>query len=136
MNLSGLTGVLAAANVSADGVASFTTPWYATVSARYAVNDRLTLNAQVNQIGWSEFDAIRVTYGTSGSSTIVQDYDDVTSGAIGFDYKIDPTMTVRAGLGYDPTPTYPGRRPVPLHRRSVEEHGLHDLRRRRDLYRH
>lgn len=105
VNISGLTGVLAAANVSADGVASFNTPWYATVSARYAVNDRLTLNAQVNQIGWSEFDAIRVTYGASGSSTIVQDYDDVTSGAIGFDYKIDPTMTVRAGLGYDPTPT-------------------------------
>ena len=105
VNISGLTGVLAGTNVSADGQASFTTPWYATVSARYAVNDRLTLNAQVNQIGWSEFDAIRVTYGASGSSTIVQDYDDVTTGALGFDYKIDPTMTFRAGLGYDPTPT-------------------------------
>ena len=105
VNISGLTGVLAAANVSADGQASFTTPWYATLSARYAVNDRLTLNAQVNQIGWSEFDAIRVTYGATGASTIVQDYDDVTTGAIGFDYKIDPSMTFRAGLGYDPTPT-------------------------------
>ena len=105
VNISGLTGALAAANVSADGVASFNTPWYATVSARYAVNDRLTLNAQVNQIGWSEFDAIRVTYGPNGRSTIVQDYDDVTTGAIGFDYKIDPSMTFRAGLGYDPTPT-------------------------------
>ena len=105
VNISGLTGVLAGANVSADGGASFTTPWYATVSARYAVNDRLTLNAQVNQIGWSEFDAIRVTYGANGRSTIVQDYDDVTTGAIGFDYKIDPSMTFRAGLGYDPTPT-------------------------------
>nr|WP_314122532.1 outer membrane protein transport protein [uncultured Brevundimonas sp.] len=105
VNISGLTGVLAAAIVSADGQASFTTPWYATLSARYAVNDRLTLNAQVNQIGWSEFDAIRVTYGATGSSTIVQDYDDVTTGALGFDYKIDPTMTFRAGVGYDPTPT-------------------------------
>lgn len=105
VNISGLTGVLAGANVSADGQASFTTPWYATLSARYAVNDRLTLNAQVNQIGWSEFDAIRVTYGATGSSTIVQDYDDVTTGALGFDYKIDPTMTFRAGVGYDPTPT-------------------------------
>ena len=38
---SGLTGALAAANVSADGTAKFTTPWYATLSARYAVNDRL-----------------------------------------------------------------------------------------------
>lgn len=105
VNISGLTGTLAANNVSADGVASFNTPWYATVSARYAVNDRLTLNAQVNQIGWSEFDAIRVSFGATGRSTIVQDYDDVTTGAIGFDYKIDPSMTFRAGLGYDPTPT-------------------------------
>ena len=104
VNISGLTGLLAGANVSADGGATFTTPWYATVSARYAVNDRLTLNAQVNQIGWSEFDAIRVAY-TGGGSTIVQDYDDVTTGAIGVDYMIDPTMTVRAGIGYDPTPT-------------------------------
>ena len=105
VNISGLTGLLAGANVSADGTAKFTTPWYATVSARYAVNDRLTLNAQVNQIGWSKFDAIRVNYGANGASTIVQDYDDVTTGAVGFDYKIDPTMTFRAGVGYDPTPT-------------------------------
>ena len=105
VNISGLTGVLAGANVSADGTAKFTTPWYATLSARYAVNDRLTLNAQVNQIGWSKFDAIRVNYGATGASTIVQDYDDVTTGAVGFDYKIDPTMTFRAGVGYDPTPT-------------------------------
>ncbi|MDQ1155359.1 OmpP1/FadL family transporter [Brevundimonas sp. SORGH_AS_0993] len=105
VNISGLTGVLAGANVSADGAARFTTPWYATVSARYAVNDRLTLNAQVNQIGWSKFDAIRINYGATGASTIVQDYDDVTTGALGFDYKIDPTMTFRAGVGYDPTPT-------------------------------
>ena len=105
VNISGLTGVLAGANVSADGTAKFTTPWYATLSARYAVNDRLTLNAQVNQIGWSKFDAIRVNYGATGASTIVQDYDDVTTGAVGFDYKMDPTMTFRAGVGYDPTPT-------------------------------
>jgi len=105
VNISGLTGLLAAANTSSDGVATFNTPWYATLAARYAVNDKLTLNAQVNQIGWSEFDAIRVTYGATGSSTIVQDYDDVTTGSVGFDYKIDPTMTVRAGIGYDPTPT-------------------------------
>ena len=104
VTVSGLAGALAAANFSAGGTASFNTPWFATLSARYHVNDRLTLNAQVNQIGWSEFDAIRVAY-TGGGSTIVQDYDDVTTGAIGVDYKIDPTMTVRAGVGFDPTPT-------------------------------
>ena len=109
VNISGLTGALAVANVSTDGTASFNTPWFATVSARYAVNDRLTLNAQVNRIGWSEFDAIRVAYNTSNTA-IVQDYKDVTTGAIGFDYAVDPTMTVRAGVAYDPTPTQDGHR--------------------------
>jgi len=107
--ISGLTGLLAAANVETDGVATFNTPWFATVSARYAVTDRLTLNAQVNRIGWSEFDAIRVAYGAGGTE-IRQDYKDVTTGAIGFDYQIDPTMVVRGGIGYDPTPTQDGQR--------------------------
>ena len=109
VTISGLTGALAAGNVATDGVASFNTPWFATLSARYAVTDRLTLNAQVNRIGWSEFDAIRVAYGTGGTE-IRQDYDDVTTGAIGFDYQVDPTMVVRGGIGFDPTPTQDGQR--------------------------
>ena len=109
VNISGLTGALAVANVSADGTASFNTPWFATLSARYHVNDKLTLNGQVNRIGWSEFDAIRVAYNTSNTA-IVQDYKDVTTGAIGFDYAVDPTMTVRAGVAYDPTPTQDAHR--------------------------
>nr|WP_314436758.1 outer membrane protein transport protein [uncultured Brevundimonas sp.] len=109
VNISGLTGALAVANVSANGSANFTTPWFATVSGRYHVNDKLTLNAQVNRIGWSEFDAIRVAYNTNNTA-IVQDYKDVTTGAVGFDYAVDPTMTVRAGVAYDPTPTQAGHR--------------------------
>ncbi|GAA0644666.1 OmpP1/FadL family transporter [Brevundimonas lenta] len=102
--ITGLLGPLAPANVDTDGTASFSTPWFATASVRYAVNDRLTLNAQVNRIGWSEFDAIRVSY-PGGGDTIVQDYKDVTTGAIGFDYQVDDILTVRGGIGYDPTPT-------------------------------
>ena len=77
---------------------------------RYAVNDKLTLNAQVNRIGWSEFDAIRVAYGAAGGDTIVQDYKDVTTGAIGFDYVANDRVTFRGGVGYDPTPTQDGER--------------------------
>ncbi|KQW82352.1 OmpP1/FadL family transporter [Brevundimonas sp. Root1279] len=102
--ISGLLGPLAGANVESEGVAAFNTPWFATVSARYAVNDRLTLNAQVNRIGWSEFDAIRVSYPTGGD-TIAQNYTDVTTGAVGFDYQATDRVTVRGGVGYDPTPT-------------------------------
>jgi len=102
--ISGLLGPIAAGNVTTSGVASFNTPWFATASVRYAVTDKLTLNAQVNRIGWSEFDAIRVAYGTGGD-VIVQDYKDVTTGAVGFDYAASDRLTLRGGVGYDPTPT-------------------------------
>ena len=102
--VAGLVGPLLGANVSSPGVASFNTPWFAALSARYAVNDKLTLNAQVNRIGWSEFDAIEVVYPTGGQ-TIVQDYKDVTTGAVGFDYAYTDKLTFRGGVGYTPTPT-------------------------------
>ncbi|RZJ41875.1 MAG: long-chain fatty acid transporter [Brevundimonas sp.] len=104
VNISGLLGPIAAGNVSTTGTASFNTPWYASASVRYALTDKLTLNAQVNRIGWSEFDAIRVAYGTGGD-VIVQDYKDVTTGSVGFDYEASDRLTVRGGVGYDPTPT-------------------------------
>ncbi|CAN5193468.1 outer membrane protein transport protein [soil metagenome] len=107
--ITGLLGPIAAGNVSGDGSASFSTPWYASASVRYAVTDKLTLNAQVNRVGWSEFDAIRVAYATGGD-TFIQDYKDVTTGAVGFDYAMNDTVTFRGGVGYDPTPTRDGER--------------------------
>jgi long-chain fatty acid transport protein len=108
--ITGLLGPIAAGNFTGSGTASFSTPWYATASVRYAVTDKLTLNAQVNRIGWSEFDAIRVRYGAAGGDTIVQDYKDVTTGAVGFDYAMNDEVTFRGGVGYDPTPTQDGER--------------------------
>ncbi|MNV21868.1 Outer membrane protein P1 precursor [compost metagenome] len=103
--ISGLLAPLpAAANVSTPGTASFNTPWFASASVRYAVNDKLTLNAQVNRIGWSEFQAIDVEY-AGQSAPIEQNYKDVTTGAIGADYALNDKVTLRAGVGYDPTPT-------------------------------
>jgi len=104
VTVAGLLGPLAGANVSTGGKASFNTPWFASASVRYAVNDKLTLNAQVNRIGWSEFDAITVEY-TGGGDVIHQNYKDVTTGAIGLDYALSDKTTLRAGVGYDPTPT-------------------------------
>lgn len=102
--IAGLVGPLAGANIATEGVAGFNTPWFASASVRYRLNDKLTLNAQVNRIGWSEFDAIEVAY-PGGGQTIVQDYKDVTTGAIGFDYAATDKLTFRGGLGYTPTPT-------------------------------
>ncbi len=104
--ISGLVGPLEGANVDTAGTegayvdtagtAGFSTPSFLAASVRYHATDRLTLNAQVNRIGWSEFDAIRVVYPTGGQ-TIVQDYKDVTTGAVGFDYAAPDTLTVRGG---------------------------------------
>ncbi|WP_240387347.1 OmpP1/FadL family transporter [Brevundimonas naejangsanensis] len=99
-----LTGPLAPNSVSTAGAARFNTPWFASASVRYAVTDSLTLNAQVDRIGWSEFDAIRVEF-PNGGDVIRQDYKDVTTGAIGLDYALSDKTTLRAGVGYDPTPT-------------------------------
>lgn len=102
--VSGLLGPLAGANANLHGRASFTTPWIATLGARWRVTDRLTLDAQAQRLGWSEFDAIRVTT-TGPTQTIVQGYRDTTSGGVGFDYAANPRLTLRAGVQYDPTPT-------------------------------
>ncbi|MET0274787.1 MAG: outer membrane protein transport protein [Phenylobacterium sp.] len=100
----GLLGPLAAANVDAPGKASFTTPWIATVGARWRVTDALTLDAQVQRLGWSEFDAIHVQ-APAGPQTLAQGYKDTTSAALGLDYAVNERLTLRAGAQYDPTPT-------------------------------
>jgi long-chain fatty acid transport protein len=100
----GLLGPLAAGNVDASGSANFTTPWIATLGARWQVTDRLTLDAQAQRFGWSEFDAIRVST-TAGTQAIAQNYRDTTSGGVGADFAVNPKLTLRAGVQYDPTPT-------------------------------
>jgi len=94
----------AAANRVTDASATFTTPWIATLGARYALTDQLTLNGQVQRIGWGEFDAIRIR-SPAGLQVIEQNYKDVTTGGVGVDYAMNPALTLRAGVQYDPTPT-------------------------------
>jgi long-chain fatty acid transport protein len=104
VTVSGLLGPLAAANTSGPASASFTTPWIATAGLRYGLTDRLTLDAQIQRMGWSEFDAITVNTGPS-TQVLAQNYKDTTSGGVGADFKVSEALTLRAGVQYDPTPT-------------------------------
>ena len=106
VSVSGLLGPLAAANLASGGRADFSTPWIATLGVRWKATDRLTLNAQVQRIGWSAFDAITVTAG-GASQVVAQDYRDTTVAALGLDYvpAAAPDWTLRAGVQHDPTPT-------------------------------
>lgn len=101
----GLVGPLAGANRDTGGSANFSTPWIATLGARWQATDKLALNAQVQRIGWSEFDAITVDFEGGGGETLSQNYNDVTTGGVGLDYAVNDRLTLRAGVQYDPTPT-------------------------------
>jgi long-chain fatty acid transport protein len=104
VEIAGLLGPAAAANVAAPAAASFKTPSILTLSGRFKVMDRLTLDGQVQYSQWSRFDAIRVNAG--GRTTVIpQGYQDTASAAVGADYELDPTWTLRAGVQFDPTPT-------------------------------
>ena len=100
----GLLGPLAGQNGVLAASARFSTPWIAVVGARYSLNDHWTLNAQVQRVGWSVFDAIRIQ-SPAGPTVIPQGYHDTTTGAVGVDYTLGPKLTLRAGVAYDPTPT-------------------------------
>ncbi|ATQ42330.1 OmpP1/FadL family transporter [Caulobacter mirabilis] len=105
VEVSGLLGPAAAANMKIDGQASFTTPWIATLGARWRLGEKTTLNAQIQRVGWSEFESIHVALPAGRSQSIEQNYEDTTTAAVGVDYQWRPDWTLRAGVQYDPTPT-------------------------------
>ncbi len=102
--VAGLVGPLAPVNREVGGSAAFTTPWIATLGARWQATDQLALNAQIQRIGWSEFESIDVKF-AGGGENLFQGYEDVTSGGVGLDYAVNDKLTLRAGVQYDPTPT-------------------------------
>jgi long-chain fatty acid transport protein len=106
--ISGLLGPLAGSNMSASTTARFTTPWQLIVGARAPVGGALTLNAQVVRFGWSRFDAIRVAAPLNQAT--VENYRDTWSVAFGVDARVNPLLTLRAGIQFDQTPTRDGFR--------------------------
>jgi long-chain fatty acid transport protein len=104
VELNGSPSIAALVNARANGTADFTTPWIATVGARYRILPRLTLDVQAERFGWSEFDSIKVNAGPILSENIVEGYRDTTSGAVGLDYDATDKWVLRAGVGYDQSP--------------------------------
>jgi long-chain fatty acid transport protein len=103
VEISGLTGPLAARNVTADTTATFTTPWQLIVGARVGVTSGLTLNTQVTRFGWSKFERIEIA--APVSNAIEQNYKDTWAVSVGIDQAVGERLTLRAGLSVDETPT-------------------------------
>lgn len=104
LSLTGLQAPLDAANFAAPATTRFSTPWTVTAAVQWRITPQLTLNAQVQRAGWSEYDVIDVAF--AGQSVgIAQNFSDTTSVAVGFDYALNDRWTIRGGLGSDETPT-------------------------------
>lgn len=100
--VSGLLGPLAGQNGSVDTAARFTTPWQASIGARYAITRTVTLDGTVTRFGWNKFAAIALA--APVNAAIPENYRNTWSYAGGVDIDVSPTWTVRGGIQRDLTP--------------------------------
>ncbi|HVI30726.1 OmpP1/FadL family transporter [Phenylobacterium sp.] len=104
LSMTGLAGPLATANFDAPAKVGFSTPWTLTVAGRWQATPELALHAQAQRSGWSRYDRIDLVF-AGQTAAIVQAYEDTTSVALGAEWRARDALTVRAGVGFDPTPT-------------------------------
>ncbi|MFT4198218.1 MAG: outer membrane protein transport protein [Pseudoxanthomonas sp.] len=101
------------AYVDTKGSATIVLPASATASFTHRINDRWTVMADVSRTAWSKFDKVVIDYAsTQSSSTLGFYYRDTTFASLGADYKVSDTLTLRAGVAYDQTPTTDAHRDV------------------------
>jgi long-chain fatty acid transport protein len=104
LSFSGVLAPLNTANFTAPATTTFSTRSTLTAGVRWAATPQLTLNAQLVRSGWDVYDEITVQFGGQ-AATIAQRFKNTTSVAVGADYALNETWTVRAGAQFDPTPT-------------------------------
>jgi long-chain fatty acid transport protein len=71
----------------------------------HVVNSRFTLSATAQWTDWSSFDVLTLRSGSQTLVSLPQKYKDSWFYALGGEYRVDPAWTLRAGIGYDKTPT-------------------------------
>jgi long-chain fatty acid transport protein len=102
----GFTGPLAAANSVVDTHADLKLPAIASAGISRNVGDKLTLFGQVDWIGWSTFEDIRVEYANGLPDAVrPENYRDTWSVSFGGDYARSERLVLRGGIRFDQTPT-------------------------------
>jgi long-chain fatty acid transport protein len=95
---------------SSPGTADLDLPDIIAVGFAHEVTPDLTLMAEYNWYGWSNFKEIRVKRPGLPDQVVGQNYQDTFSVAVGAQYKLNDAWTVRSGFQYDETPTVNGFR--------------------------
>ena len=86
---------------------TFTLPHQFSVGARYKVMPRLKAHVDLQYTLWSAFDALRVDFVNDASLSQVEarNWKDTFTFRAGAEYGLTDTLTVRAGAGFDPSPS-------------------------------
>jgi len=100
--------------INTNGQSKITLPASATLSASHQVNERWSMMADISHTYWkSAFDQVTLKFGSAQpDNTLKFGYKDTTFVSVGSEYLFSPEITLRAGLGYDPTPTTSADRDV------------------------
>ena len=100
--------------VNTSGKAELVLPASAMISVTHRINDRWTIMGDVSRTAWkSSFDKVVVDFASNQPDNALEfKYDDTTYGAIGAEYKLSDTITLRGGVAYDETPTSYAHRDV------------------------
>jgi long-chain fatty acid transport protein len=91
----------------AGGQASATldTPAFASLDWLHAFNDKLSIAGSVKWTQWSSFKNLTLTSNGQSLVSLPEQYKNSLAYSIGGDYKLNDQWTLRAGVGYDETPT-------------------------------
>jgi len=100
--------------INTAGQAKMTLPASATLSASHQLNERWAIMADISHTYWkSAFDQVTVKFSSAQPDNNLKfGYKDTTFASIGSEYQFAPDFILRAGLGYDPTPTTSADRDV------------------------
>ncbi|QRP65296.1 outer membrane protein transport protein [Rhodanobacter sp. FDAARGOS 1247] len=85
--------------------AKLDTPAFASLDWLHVVNDRFSIAATAKWTNWSSFENLELKSGGESIVNLPQAYKDSWLYAIGGDYKVNDQWTLRAGVGYDQTPS-------------------------------
>lgn len=106
---SNLLPLFGGAFTDTTGTADVNTPWFASVGWWHTVDDRLSFGADFSYTHWSSFKELVIAYQNAAQAPFNRptlfNYKNSWSASLGGDYKLDNQWTLRAGLGYDKTPT-------------------------------
>ena len=101
----GLSAPFDVANGRQEASTSITLPDSIRAGIAVQATERLQVTGQVEWVGWSDFESLDVELAGGTTTSTPFDYKDATNVGVGLDYRATDSITLRAGVGTDPTPT-------------------------------